>query len=185
MIWNEKALCCSSDSSVSSEHSGWDGISVSSECPDENNDVPFATGFHEASPCCKPTSLGTAAGRRCRPERSVPCHFITLALSFSTGASLVLLLCVGGCQNIHTCWFCLCNCNETMNSAWCCRRVVSLLLLLVLYGRSRWGVRLNIVGLTLAISWFSSLPSSFLPFLPFFPFPCPCPFLWKYPYSSR
>ena len=32
--------------------------------------MPFANRFHEASPCCKPTSLGTGAGRRCTPEGS-------------------------------------------------------------------------------------------------------------------
>ena len=70
LIWNEKALGCSSDSSVSTGPSGWDGISASTEYPYENNAVPFANGFHEASPSCKPTCLGTGAGRRCTPCRS-------------------------------------------------------------------------------------------------------------------
>ena len=46
----------------------------------------------------------------------------------------------------------------------------------VLYGRSRRGLRLNIVGLTFAISCFSSFAIINLAFLPFFPFPFPFPF---------
>ena len=38
--------------------------------PCENNDVPFASGLHEASPSCRPTCLGTRARRRCTPCRS-------------------------------------------------------------------------------------------------------------------
>jgi len=37
-----------------------------------NNEVPLSNGFHEASLSCKPTSLGTGAGRRCRADRSAP-----------------------------------------------------------------------------------------------------------------
>ena len=47
---------------------------------------------------------------------------------------------------------------------------MSLLLLLVLYGRSRCGLRLNIVGLTFAISWFSSFAIIILAFLAFLSF---------------
>ena len=55
-VWNEKALCS-------------DGSSISVEHPYENNDVPSANGFHEASPSWRPTCLGTRAGRRCAPRR--------------------------------------------------------------------------------------------------------------------
>ena len=43
---------------------------------------------------------------------AVPLHHIGFVPS--TSASLVLLLFIGGCQNIHTCWLCLCKCKETM-----------------------------------------------------------------------
>ena len=44
---------------------------------------------------------------------------------------------------------------------------------------------LTMFDLPLQSPGFPPLPSSSLPFLPFFPFPFPFPFFWKYPYSSR
>ena len=71
-IWLEFPVFLSDGTSVCSEHSNWSGISVWSKYPVVKNDVPLPKGVHEASPCWRPTSLGTGAGRRWSPCRSAP-----------------------------------------------------------------------------------------------------------------
>ena len=63
--WNEKALWSSVDSSILLEHSNWDGICTWLEYPYMKNEVPFFSGFNEASCDCRTASLGTGWSR-CR-----------------------------------------------------------------------------------------------------------------------
>ena len=83
---------------------------------------------------------------------AMPLHHVGFVLQTCT--SLVLLLFIGGYQNIHARKISLSKCKKTMPWAWCGWRAISLLLP-ILQSRSWWGLRLNIVGLSFSISWFS------------------------------
>ena len=99
VVWNEEAFFSSADTSVFAEHSDWYGISTFSEYPCINNEMLFSNGIHETSLSCKPTSLGTGAGRHCRADRSAP---TSPTSPTKTGNLLPSLLCRATVSR----WFC-------------------------------------------------------------------------------